>query len=258
MASLEQRSGRYRVVFRYSGRKFSKSLRTKDETTAKASLARLEDNLGRLELGTLALPKGADVAAFLISDGHVYGKPKNLPIIRTLKQLSDAYLASIPIGSLEESTFVGMRVHIRHLKRLLGSSLAIREIQLGDLQKYIDRRSREKGLRGGNVSPATIKKELVSLRSMWNWTCNGGQLERPLPQKGLRYQKTSEKPPFQTWKEIERQIDRNGLSENEQTELWGCLFLAVEQTDELLAHVQKNANHPAGQRCTAWQHAVFL
>ena len=56
MASLELRKGKYRVVFRYGGQKFSRSLRTEDEHKAKLSLARLEDNLSRLELGTLDLP----------------------------------------------------------------------------------------------------------------------------------------------------------------------------------------------------------
>jgi hypothetical protein len=38
MASLEQRSGRYRIVFRYAGQKFSRSLKTRDEMAAIASL----------------------------------------------------------------------------------------------------------------------------------------------------------------------------------------------------------------------------
>jgi len=62
MASLEKRKGSYRVVFRYAGKKFSTSLKTKSRTAATASVARLEDNLRRLELGTLSLPDEADLA----------------------------------------------------------------------------------------------------------------------------------------------------------------------------------------------------
>lgn len=68
MASLENRNGSYRVVFRYAGRKLSRSLETTHLTEARASVARLEDNLRRLELGLLVLPSGVDVMAFLLSD----------------------------------------------------------------------------------------------------------------------------------------------------------------------------------------------
>jgi hypothetical protein len=59
MVSLEQRNGRYRVVFRHGGEKYMRSLKTANEKTANVSLARLEDNLRRLELGTLTPPDDA-------------------------------------------------------------------------------------------------------------------------------------------------------------------------------------------------------
>ena len=54
MPSLEKRNGKYRVVFRFGGQKFTRSLRTGSEKAALTSLERLDDNLRRLELGTLA------------------------------------------------------------------------------------------------------------------------------------------------------------------------------------------------------------
>ena len=68
MASIENRGSTYRIIFRDHGRKFSRSLHTRSEKTALGALARLEDNLRRLELGTLLVPEGADVATFLLSD----------------------------------------------------------------------------------------------------------------------------------------------------------------------------------------------
>ena len=61
MASLEKREGSFRVVFRFAGKKFSNSLRTRNRKAATASVARLEDNLRRLELGTLSLPDDVDL-----------------------------------------------------------------------------------------------------------------------------------------------------------------------------------------------------
>ncbi len=70
MPSLELREGRYRVVFRFAGEKFSRTLKTANVDDAEASFARLKDNLRRAELGHLVVPEGADIAAFLLSDGR--------------------------------------------------------------------------------------------------------------------------------------------------------------------------------------------
>jgi hypothetical protein len=53
MPSLEQRNGRFRIVFRFAGQKLSRSLKTNDEDDAQGSFARLQDNLRRAELGHL-------------------------------------------------------------------------------------------------------------------------------------------------------------------------------------------------------------
>jgi integrase len=72
-----------------------------------------------------------------------------------------------------------------------------------------------------------------------------GLVKNAFPNKGLRYPKTHEKPPFQTWAEIERQIQLGGLSEAEQTELWEGLYLTAGEIEEVLDFVDKNARHPA-------------
>ena len=63
MASLEKRGRTFRVVFRYQGEKYTRALSTRSEIAAKAALARLEDNLHRLELGTLTLPTSGEVSS---------------------------------------------------------------------------------------------------------------------------------------------------------------------------------------------------
>lgn len=54
MASIEFRGSSYRIIFRYAGEKFSRSLKTENLKSANASRARLEDNLRRLEQGLAA------------------------------------------------------------------------------------------------------------------------------------------------------------------------------------------------------------
>src|SRR5262249_29876041 len=58
MASLERRGKRYRIVFRFGGRKFQHPLKTANEGEASSCLARSVENLRLLERGRLVLPHG--------------------------------------------------------------------------------------------------------------------------------------------------------------------------------------------------------
>ncbi len=124
MASLEKRKGGYRVVFRYAGRKYSRSLITSHLTAARASVARLEDTLRRMELGLMSPPPEVDLCEFLLSDGRSSLR-ETASSIGTLKDLCESYFAGLPEGSLEESTLYGMHIRVKHLKRILGRSLAV-------------------------------------------------------------------------------------------------------------------------------------
>lgn len=243
MASLENRNGTYRLVFRFGNSKFSRSLRTKDKRTAEGCLARAEDNLRRVELGTLDVPDDCDLAAFLLSDGRANGKPKVLQL-QTLAALLDGFLAGLPAGSLEDSTLALLQLHVRHLKRILGERCQIRTLRLVDLQSYVDQRSTEKGRRGKHVCATTIKKEIVTLNTAWRWAMHQGMVKQPLPKRGLRYAKTIEKPPFQTWEEVDRRVRRGGLTEGEQADLWDAVFLTLPEIRELLQHVQTTGLQP--------------
>ena len=245
MPWLEYRpNGQYHVAFRFGGRKLKKSLRTNDVRTAEARLHQLEENIRLLEKGRIELPDDADVVEFLLSDGKLDGKRRANHNLRTLRQFAEAFMGSIPEGSLEVSTLKGMRIHLDHLYRGLGRSLLIPSLTLGDLQKYVDCRSQDSGQRGRKLSPATIKKELTTLRSLWNWAKNAGYLTRAFPSRGLRYPKMADKPNFQTWTEIIRKIEMYQLTKEEQSNLWECLFLTTSELSELLADVEPKALPP--------------
>ena len=197
MASLEKRSDKFRIVFRFGGEKFSRSLKTRSDKAAAGCLARLEDNLRRLELGTLTLPDGADVASFLLSDGKYNEKPKALAAC-SLGQILDGYVASFPAGSLEKTTLDCIDIHVRHIKRILGERVRIQSFELQNLQDYADERAKAKGRHGRKISATTIKKEIATFAAAWAWAINQGVINRPFPKRGLRFPKTTEKPPFQT------------------------------------------------------------
>ncbi|MFO0912752.1 MAG: hypothetical protein U0795_07330 [Pirellulales bacterium] len=96
------------------------------------------------------------------------------------------------------------------------------------MQSYIEKRSKDKGNYGRNVSATTIKKDLVTLRTIWNSSLNMGLVKRPFPNRGLKYPKLHEKPPFQTLAEVERRVARGGLSSAEVSDLWDCVFLTLD------------------------------
>jgi len=243
MASIEKRGRSYRIVFRLDGRKHSRSLRTTNERDAVAALARLEDNLRRVDLGTLAVPPGSDLATFLLSDGRkTDGRMRTA--VQTLSELFDAYLSSLPAHCLEESTLASIRIHRDHFVRVFRPGIRIHSLKLDDLQRYVEVRASERGLRGRNVSTTTIKRELTTLTTVWNWATSTEIVERALPTRRLHFPKTSERPRFQTWEEIERSIRRGGLTANEQAELWDCLFLTSGEIEQLLADVKRVARHP--------------
>lgn len=99
MAWLEKRNDGFRICFRFSGQKFTRSLLTHDLRAANGALARLEDNLRRVELGTLEIPESGDLATFLLSDGRTALRPA-LPRRLTLKELFSEYFAQLPADAL--------------------------------------------------------------------------------------------------------------------------------------------------------------
>ena len=237
-------SGNYQVAFRFEDQKYKKSLRTKDRRAAEARLQRVQELIQLVESGRIAVPEDIDPADFFLSDGATNLKPKSKAAPRTLRRLCEAFLASIPDGSMEASTIKGLEIHSRHLQRIFGASFPVRSMGVTDLQRYVDSRTKETGRRGRSVSPTTIRKELATLRLIWNWARTAEYFERPLPQNGIRFPKTVEKPRFQTYQEIESKVASGNLGEQEIADLWDCLFLTTAEIDQVLSTVRESARHP--------------
>lgn len=148
-----------------------------------------------------------------------------------------------------------MRTHKKHSLRIIGSEQFVDEISGETLQSYVNQRSREfthflaeksdstDEKKRTRVSGATIRKELVTLGTVWRWAESAKLVSQKFPNQGLRFPKTDEKPPFQTWDEIERQIGQSGLSEAEANSLWSCLYLRDKEIQDLLLFARENANH---------------
>jgi hypothetical protein len=91
MAGLEVRNGRYNIIVRYGGQRFVRSLKTSDEAEATARKTRLEENIKLVESGRLAIPEGADVITFLLSDGRLTNKPVVKKTLKLSKLFDDFF-----------------------------------------------------------------------------------------------------------------------------------------------------------------------
>ena len=252
MASLEKRGGKFRVVVRLRGIKYSRALDARGERAAQLALLRFEDNLDRLESGSLVPPAGADLLEFLLAEARVAAMPSScanhtaaLPVSDeqlTLAGLFAEYFSQLPVGNLEECTIRAMKIHQRQLEKRLGKAFLIGGLTTTNLQSYIENRSRDAGRNGRKVSPVTIKKAIVTLRTLWNWGRQHDLITRPFPGRGLKYPKSVEKPRFMTFAEVSRRVAKLPLSE--AADLWACTFLSLTEIEELLATVRQRARHP--------------
>jgi len=246
MAWLERHptSGHYKICFRWGKQRIKRTIKTTSRKDAETAMVRLQENISLVERGRLVLPADADVATFLLSDGMLSSKPQETPatVVLTLDELRQKYVDAHSCGAMERNSLETVKLHLRHFVDTLGASFPAASLALDDLQRHVDRRSR-KLYRGRLLSPITLRKEVATFRACWNWGLHANKVVRPFPYRGLKYPKSTEKPPFQTWDEVERQIARGGLTPGEVRDLWDCLYLNVQQVDELLSFFREKAKH---------------
>jgi len=210
MASLQiDPSGNYHIKFRFAGKQYRRSLHTKMRRTAESSACHVAENIRLIEAGRLELPDDADIPTFLLTDGKLSHRSQPESTLN-IANLFSRYEASIPVDALEQSSLKTAKIHMRHFERLLGGKKTLRSIATADLQAYVTTRSGEPGHRG-TISAATIRKEIATLGSLWNWAIAQGEISKSYPRKGLVFPKRTEKPPFQSRTEA-KQVNQNDSS----------------------------------------------
>jgi integrase len=244
MAALQNRNGSYRVLFEYQRKQRAFTIGRVTEAEARAKAAQVEYLLLRLKQRLIELPSGVGIVEFVRHVGRPPAGAEEIPerSVLTLLAFRDRYLDTHR-ASLEKRTIEGIDLHFKHLLVVLGEGFPIGELKLADLQGYVDARARKKGMGGKRLSAATIRKEIVSLRTAWNWGVRMGMVSWRFPRDGLRYPKTDEKPPFMTREEIERQIAAGGLTPHQRKELWHALYLDRPEIEEALEIIRQNASH---------------
>lgn len=248
MAFAQKRGERYRVVFHHDGKKYRKSLKTEKADVADAVVGGVKRTLMMLEQGLLQIPAGADILSFVLSGGQKVKLPPTTECTHngatSLESLKTQYIDAISVGAMEENSLKTVKMHLKHFIKVLGASFRLQDLTLSHLQSHIITRSKAKGLHGRKLSATTIRKEIASFRAAWNWGIQAGLLEGSFPNKGLKYPKLDEKPPFQTWDEIERRISLGGCINGQVSELWDSLYLRKAEIDELLTYLKQHATLP--------------
>ena len=204
-----------------------------------------------LNTGRLVVPADADPGVWILSGGKIQEKPKTESrSLTTLGEACDTYYKDQLDKA--DTTLVGEKTHISHLKRILGEKTKFGTLNLESIQRYVNSRREEDNRYGGKVSGKTIKKELTTLMQIWDWARQRGHVTRPCPIKdphqprkwAVKIPKSEESEKFMTWAEIERRIARSGLTQQQEKELWKYIFLDEALVTELLEHVKKTASHP--------------
>jgi integrase len=240
MASLEQRGNRFRVIFRLGGQKHRVSVNASDKKDAEACLVRLEENLRLVERGRLALPDGADIGLFLLTDGRLEQKVRAVRPVR-LEEMFEIYRTEFTAGAKEAITREMENIHLNHLARLIGGDVLVAAVTAGTVQQFVDARSRELHL-GHPVKPKTVRKAVATLRFVWNWAHRRGQVPSKFPEVELVFPKEKQPEPFRTYDQIQAILARGGTDKRRERELWDGLFLDPKQVAEVLEHVRRKPN----------------
>lgn len=243
MASLEHdsASGNFHIRFRYGGREFRRSLRTGNAKLAQARAGRVSETLHLLNCGRLFIPAASDVAKFILSDGVRHDRQEQKLV--TIAEVFASFQESRVPGAKEANTVETEDLHLRHLSRVLKAHAFIQSLAPRQLQHYVSARLKETRRGGRLVAAETVRKEVATFRVVWNWAVRQGIADGPAPVAGLVYPKRDQKPPFMSWREIERTIARNGISVQAAKQLWETLYLNRHELQEILAYIDRHAKH---------------
>jgi len=236
VASLQKKGGSYYCQFMYLGKRHTFTVGDVAAAEAESKAAQVDYLLMRLKQRLAALPDGCDIVTFVRHDGHPPKFPTGAENARravTLGHLRDRYVEAHGNGTVEANSLYTIKIHLAHLCGELGDGLPVGDIDLSKLQAYVNTRAK-------TVSPTTVQKELSTLRAAWNWGEAAKLTAGKFPNRGLRYPKTDEKPPFMTMDEVKRRVAAGGAADV----LWDAVYLLRPEMEEMLEVVKANAAHP--------------
>jgi integrase len=239
MANLAQKDGIYYVRFRFHRKEYRKSLKTRNDSAAQAALHVVELTIHRLHTGQTSVPEGVDPGDFIVSGGTLQKpieRPEKPPVNPSTQKLIDEYIESQK-NLLAPTYHYSQVIHLRHLRRHLGelADAPCDKVGFRDLDRFLKARLATR-------NPNTAERERITLLQFFKWIVQQGHLADS-PASGLLSIKGGvDRPPFRTIAEINRIIERGGLTEEEVLGLWECLYLTPQEIGGLLETVRERAH----------------
>ena len=121
MANLGRKDGIYLIRFRYRGKEYKRSLKTRSKADAEVGKATVEQTIHRLLIGLLQIPPDVDPGDFVVSAGTITAAPPSIekPYLPSTHTLIEEYLKAQQ-HVLAPSYRYSQGVHLRHFLRHLG------------------------------------------------------------------------------------------------------------------------------------------
>ena len=239
MAHLFEKDGRFYARFTWDGQEYKRALKTRDEADAESALRDIENRIHDLYREKTQIPAGMDPGKFIVWGPNAKVKTNNHSGNLTFSGLVKSYLKAGE-GFKAESTMITERIHLKNAAGCLGSA-ARKNVSLfrhRDLDAVLQARLKQ-------VSATTVKKERQTIISLFDWAVKQDILESSPAEHLPTIKAASDRPRFQTLKEIEAITKRGGLCDDEIEDLWGCLYLNQKEICEILtlAKAKKEAQH---------------
>lgn len=241
MAHLTEKRGTFHVRFRWGGRHYRRTLRTKTRPEAEAQFYTIKATISRLALGHLVIPAEVDPGDFIVSGGLLTAPLRAVPAddVPTLRSLIEEFKTTR--YTVAPSTLSTEKTHLSHLSNSLTAKLdkPCNQVIQRDLDRHLFERSQA-------VVADTVSKERATIGQLFRWAVEQGYLASSPAAKLARIKGAAERPPFRTMAEIQTIMDRGGLGEDEALDLWECLYLAPAEIACLLDLVRDRANMDFG------------
>ncbi len=240
MANLGNKDGVFVVRFRYQGKEYKRSLKTRSEDAAKAALHVVELTVHRLHTGQLQNRDGVDPGDFIVSGGTWSPPPvPRAPLLfPTTAKLIERYLAAKE-HEIAESYRSAQQTHLKHLKEFLGkvADQPCNQVTRTVLENFL--RDRKK-VRDGQ----TVNRQRVTLNLFYRWVVLQEDVPPfPFPAEKLpRFKGSRDRDPFKTVTEIEAVVARGGLEAKQELNAWEALYLDPTEIAGLLALVRSRAD----------------
>ena len=237
MANLGKKGDIYLARFRYGGREYKKSPKTRDRVEAENALKVVETTIHRLTTGTLTVPDGVNVGTFILSGGTEAAAKKASKTI-TYREAVDRF----EVRQRPRAAKPYLKSQSEHLRRL--------DVQLGvkagrppdriaraDPRAFPDARTAD---RHAN----TVERARQTFRQFFAG-CGGEKHPKENLMAGVkRAGRIPTLERFRTKSEIDAPIARGGLTDKQAKDAWECLFPLPAEIGDLPDLVKGKADGP--------------